>query len=110
LEDVIMANTVRNVMQDLDVPKEGTLSKVIANTDNQNVTLFMMGEGEYMHPHTATMEATVLTLKGSAEWTLGDEAFSVKEGDWFVMPKNMVHSIKATAPYAFLLTLHKNSI
>jgi quercetin dioxygenase-like cupin family protein len=102
-----MADRVRNVFDMVEIPKEGTLSKVIANTESQNVTLFTMAEREYISPHTSTMEATVLTLKGQADWQIGEEHFIAKEGDWFLMPKNEVHAIRAETPYAFLLSLHK---
>jgi nitric oxide dioxygenase len=102
-----MANRIRNLTEMIEFPKEGIFSKVVADTEKEKVVLFTMPEGEYISPHTSTMEATVLTLQGTADWQIGEEHSTLKEGDWFLMPAGEIHAVKATGPYVFLLTLHK---
>jgi quercetin dioxygenase-like cupin family protein len=97
----------RNLSSMIEFPKEGIYSKVVADTPKEKVVIFAMPEGEYLSPHTSAMEATVYTIAGNANWTVGEESFTAEPSDWFLMPENTLHSVKAATPYVFLLTLHK---
>lgn len=102
-----MTERIKHLPDMIEFPKHGILSVDIAETDAQDVTLFCMPEGTSIGGHTSTMEAAIYTIRGTAEWQIGDGTHTVKEGDWFFMPKNEIHAIKAITDYVFLLTLHK---
>ena len=99
--------TKRNLSSMIEFPKEGIYSKVVADTEKEKIVIFAMPEGEYLSPHTSAMEATVYSIDGSADWTVAEEEFTAEPSDWFLMPENTLHSVKASSPYVFLLTLHK---
>ena len=98
---------IKNIFDMIDMPKEGILSISVVDNEFLKVVLFMMPAGQYLSPHTSTMPATVAVAKGLADFTLGDEVREVKPGDYFFMPPNFNHAIKAKEDFVFLLTLRK---
>ena len=53
---------------------------------------------DHAHQH----EALCYVLRGQAEITIGDETFTVSEGDAFKHPRGVTHSIKALFETAIL--------
>ncbi|MHB9035078.1 MAG: cupin domain-containing protein [Armatimonadota bacterium] len=102
-----MAHQIKNLIQMIEMPKEGILSIPVEDNDNYKVVLFMMPAGQYLSPHTSTMPATVYVLQGTADFTLGDEAHEVETGDHFYMPPNFNHAIRAKEDFVFLLNLNR---
>ena len=102
-----MSHEIKNVFDMIEMPKEGILSVSVVDNEFFKVVLFMMPAGQYLSPHTSTMPATVGVAKGLADFTLGDEVHEVKPGDYFFMPPNFNHAIKAKEDFVFLLTLRK---
>jgi quercetin dioxygenase-like cupin family protein len=102
-----MSDQIKNLIDSINMPKQGILSIVVDKNDHFNVTLFMMPKGEGISPHTTTMAATVYVIKGSAIFTLGETDHTVRAGDYFYMPPDYRHAIQATEDFVFLLTLRK---
>lgn len=100
--------TIKNLLQMSEMPKEGILSISVEDNENYKVVLFMMPAGQYLSPHTSTMPATVYVIGGVADFVLGDKTHEVKQGDFFYMPPNFNHAIKSKEDFIFLLHLKKN--
>jgi quercetin dioxygenase-like cupin family protein len=47
----------------------------------------------------------VYILDGMAEITIGDEKFTVKEGETIIMPANVPHALYAAERFKMLLTV-----
>ncbi|MCL5102822.1 MAG: cupin domain-containing protein [Armatimonadetes bacterium] len=102
-----MAHQIKNLLEMINMPKDGILSIAVEDNEHYKVVLFMMPEGQYLSPHTSTMPATVQILQGKADFTLGEETYEVKPGDHFYMPPNFNHAIRAKEDFVFLLNLNR---
>lgn len=100
---------VKHLNEHIEFPNEGILSKTIHETDSGEVDLFMLPKGEKISAHTSSRDAAVLILKGEAEFTLGEEIYQVRAGDWFFMEAGLVHALVALQDLAFVLTLFGSS-
>lgn len=98
---------IHNLLEMMDMPKQGILSVTVEENEYVNITLFMMPVGESLSPHTSAMPATVYIIQGLADFTLGEDNCEVKPGDCFFMPPNYRHAVKAKEDLAFLLILGK---
>lgn len=94
-----------NLKEFIEYPKEGVLSKVLAKTDKNNVTLFCMAAGTEMSEHTSTKEGFVYVLEGNGVFNLEGEEINMQQGVFIFMKKDAKHSLKADENTAFLLSL-----
>lgn len=102
-----MTHQIKNLLEMIDMPKEGILSIAVEDNEHYKVVLFMMPAGQYLSPHTSTMPATVYVIQGKADFLLGDAQYQVKPGDHFYMPPNYNHAIRAHEDLVFLLNLRR---
>ena len=64
-------------------------------------------EGQVMKEHKTKFPVTVMTLRGSIEFGVGEEMFVLNEGDVIALEGNVMHELKATAESVVRLSLHK---
>ena len=64
-------------------------------------------EGQVMKEHKTKFPITVMTLRGSIEFGVGEETFVLNEGDVIALEGNVMHELKATAESVVRLSLHK---
>ena len=83
----------------------GIVSRVIAKSAAGNVTLFAFDAGQELSEHTAPFDALVHVLDGSALITIGGPGHALAAGQLILMPANVPHALKATAPFKMLLTM-----
>ena len=102
-------NRIKNLLELIEFPKEGILSKTIFEDACGEADLFMLPKGAKISTHTSSRPAAVKVLQGEAEFVLGDTPYQVKAGDWFFMEADLPHSLAATEDFAFLLTLFGSS-
>ena len=88
------------------------LSKVIAEGEEAETTLFCMAKGTSLSEHTSGREAKILVLEGKGtfnfsgkEVALSGKEVSLLPGVFIFMPKRTRHSLKAQDDLAFLLIL-----
>lgn len=90
---------------DIEVPVDGTLSKVVYRDDRIRVVAFAFDEGQELSEHTASVPAIVEVLSGRLRLTLGSSVVDATPGSWTHMPANLPHSVVALEPSIMLLTL-----
>ena len=98
-----------DLLAEIEIPKQGILSRTLYNDDQVKLVLFGFSEGQELSAHTAPMPASLYFLKGEASLTLGDEQMSVHAGSYAHMTPNLRHAIVATTPLVMLLTMMKAS-
>ncbi|WP_010238376.1 cupin domain-containing protein [Clostridium arbusti] len=111
-----MNNLIKNIefsnvlnLKDLVSYQEGqVISRTIAQTSNANITLFSLDKNEGISSHVTPGDAMVQILDGTAEITIGDNTFTVKEGETIVMPSNIPHALQAYEKFKMLLIVIKN--
>jgi quercetin dioxygenase-like cupin family protein len=81
------------------------VSKTLAQGRPVSITLFAFDKGEEISSHASSGDAMVHILDGTAEITIGDNKFLVKEGETIVMPANVSHALFATKQFKMILTV-----
>jgi len=97
----------KNLEDMIEFAKDGIVSKVVAEIEGNEISLFCMATGQQLSTHSASFPAVIHILQGKGEITLGEEVYEVKPNSWISMPKNLPHAVKATENFVFLLTLFK---
>lgn len=100
---------IGNLMDEIQVPDKGILSRTLQNKDRVKAVLFAFAPGEELSEHTASMPAIMHFLQGEAVLTLDDDRVDARPGTLIHMPTGMRHSIKANTPVIMLLLLLKEA-
>lgn len=96
---------VRDMRAEVDVPKDGILSRTIHTEGSLTLTLFGFDAGQELTEHTSSRPAIIEILDGEAEIVLDGDPHQLGAGAWVAMPAGMRHAIRATAPMRMALTL-----
>ena len=99
---------IGDLVEELQIPKDGILSRILLKNKHVNVTIFGFDAGQELTEHTAAMPALVQIIRGEAVLTIGGDQKEGGPGTWFYMPPQMPHSISARTPVVMLLTLVKS--
>ncbi len=98
---------VPDLIAEIEIPKQGILSRTLYNDDQAKLVLFGFSEGQELSAHTAPMPASIYFLKGEGSLTLGDKQMTVHAGSFAQMPPDLRHAIVAKTPLVMLLTMMK---
>lgn len=94
-----------NLLQQIQFPKEGIFSKVIAKANSYHYTLMCLSKGTDIDTHTSTKNGCVYVIKGKGSFRLFDKDIIMEEGVCIFMPADAPHSLKADEDLAILLCL-----
>lgn len=64
--------------------------------------------GQVMKEHKTKFPITVMTLKGSIDFTVAGECYVLEAGDMLALEGNIMHELKANEESIVRLSLHKN--
>ena len=98
---------LENIARNVEIPKDGILSRTLHNDDHVKVVVFGFDAGQELSEHTASMPAILQFLSGEADLTLGTDPAAVTAGSWVYMEPNLNHSVHAKSPVIMLLVLIK---
>ncbi len=98
---------VPDLLGEIEVQKDGILSRTLHNDDSVKVVGMALDTGQELSEHTASMPATVQFLSGRAQVTLGSDAHELRAGAWTFMVPHLPHSVRAEEPTVLLLVLLK---
>jgi quercetin dioxygenase-like cupin family protein len=96
---------IENLLKELEIPKDGTLSRTIHRDDKVKVVLFGFAGGQELSQHTASVPAMIEILSGEARVTLDGEEKELSRGSWVFMDANLPHAIYARTEVVMLLTM-----
>lgn len=102
-----MHTFLTDLVDAVEIPDEGTLSKVVYKDDRIRVVLFAFDADQELTEHTASVPAIVQILSGRLRLTMGEDAVEMSPGDWAHMAGGLPHSVLAFEPSVMLLTLFK---
>jgi len=91
----------------LEIPDEGTLSKVLHSDDLIRVVGFAFDTGQELSEHTATIPVVVQVVSGRFRFDVGDESWEIGPTSWMHLDASVPHSVVALEPSRLLLTLLK---
>lgn len=98
-----------SLLDEVEIPENGTLSRVVFKGAGIRVVLFAFDEGEQLTDHTATVPAVVQVVKGRLELTLGDATVEVGPDSWVHMEAHLTHAVVALEPSVMILTLQRGA-
>jgi len=77
----------------IDYQPGQVVSKTLVQNDKVSMTIFSFDKGEEISTHAAGGDAMVTVLEGTGRFTVGDEVFSLNEGETLIMPKDIPHAV-----------------
>lgn len=77
----------------IDYQPGQVVSKTLVQNDKVSMTIFSFDKGEEISTHAAGGDAMVTVLEGKGRFTVGDEVFSLEEGETLIMPKDIPHAV-----------------
>lgn len=95
----------KNLIEMIEYPKQGVLSKVIFKNKKTNSTLFCMAAGTEISEHTSTRQGVVYVIEGKGTFNLQGNEIEMKDGVFIFMEENAVHSLHAKENTSFILIL-----
>ncbi len=96
---------VENLLKEVDIPADGTLSRTIHRDDQVKIVLFGFSGGQELSQHTAAVPAILEIVQGEARVTLDNEVRELSAGAWVFMDAQLPHAIYAKTPLIMLLTM-----
>ncbi len=96
---------IQNLLKELEIPKDGTLSHTIHSDDRIKIVLLGLAGGQELSRHTAAVPAILEILQGEARVTLDSEEKEFSVGSWAYMEANLPHAIYARSDVVMLLTM-----
>ncbi|EMB17721.1 cupin domain-containing protein [Rhodopirellula europaea] len=101
--------TYADLAAEIDIQKDGTISKTLYQDDSLKVVLFGFDAGQELSEHTAAVPAMLQFLDGDATVTLGDQTIDAAANTFVHMAAKLPHSISANEPTRMLLLLLKGA-
>lgn len=96
---------VENLLSNIEIPKDGTLSRTLHRDDTVKVVLFGFAGGQELSQHTASVPAIIEVLQGDVRVTLDGEEKELSSGSWIFMDANLPHAVYAKTDTVMLLTM-----
>lgn len=99
------ATVFTDLAAEVEIPKDGTLSRVIYKDDRLRLVLFAFDADQELTEHTAAVPAVIQVLRGRVRLVLGADEMTAEVGSWVHMPAQLPHSLLALEPTVMLLTM-----
>jgi len=94
---------VANLPDEITVPEQGILSRVVHKDEHTTVTAFGFSAGEELSAHSASTPAILYFLEGQAEVLLEEDKVLAQPGSFIYMPPMLVHGIATKSSVKMLL-------
>lgn len=98
----------RHLLDEVEIPENGTLSRVLYSGGGIRVVLFAFDEGQELTDHTASVPAVVQVVKGRLGLTLDDVTVEIGPDSWVHMDAHLNHAVVALEPSVMVLTLQRD--
>ena len=105
MSDMPGSTIFSDIAADVEIPKEGTLSRVLYKDDQVRVIVFAFDTDQELTEHATPLAAIIQVVSGRLDVTLGDESTEAVPGSWIHMRPSLPHTVKALEPSVMLLTM-----
>lgn len=99
------ATVIPDVAALVEVPADGTLSRVLAKNETVRLVGFGFDAGQELTEHTSASAAIVQVLSGRIELAVGGGGHEMGPASWAFLPPHEPHSLRALDQSVVLLTL-----
>jgi quercetin dioxygenase-like cupin family protein len=83
------------------------VSKQLIKQKTGTVSLFAFDKGQSLSEHTAPFEAFVEIVDGAAEIIINHQSYSIKTGEFIILPANVPHAVNAVERFKMVITMIK---
>ena len=94
--------------KELKFSDESVVIKPMLDSDFGKEIRIAFKEGQIMKEHKTKFPITVMTMRGSIEFDIGEETVILNEGDVIALEGNIMHELKALEESVVRLSLHKS--
>lgn len=100
------ATVLADLAAELEVPANGTLSRVLHQDDQLRVVGFAFAEGEKLTEHASARPVVIQVVHGRLELGLADDqVVTATPATWVHLPAKLPHTVRALEPSVMLLTM-----
>jgi quercetin dioxygenase-like cupin family protein len=96
---------ISDLAEELEIPQDGTLSKVLYRDDQLRLVGFAFDTGQELTEHTAAVPALVQVVSGRLSVTLETDTMELGPDGWLRMEAHAPHSVRALVPTIMVLTM-----
>lgn len=96
---------IDDVVSEVDVPADGTLSRVLGKHGPVRLVAFAFDAGQELTEHTASVPVIVQVASGSLTVEVSGERHRMGPHSWLYMDAGEPHSVFAEEPSRMLLTM-----
>ncbi|MDX2343291.1 MAG: cupin domain-containing protein [Acidimicrobiia bacterium] len=107
METPITGTVLSDLTAEVEIPENGTLSRVLYKDDNVRLVAFAFDTGQELTDHTAGVPALIQVVSGRFELSLDGELSEIGPKSWVHMDAGLTHAVKALEPSVMVLTLLK---
>lgn len=94
-----------DLLGEVEIPENGTLSRVLYQNDRTRLVLFAFDTEQELTEHRSASAAIVQVVRGHLRFQVGDETHHLEPSSWLYMEANTPHALVALEPTVMLLTL-----
>ena len=87
---------------------DSIISKMLINKDVGSVTVFAFDKGQKLSEHTAPFDALIQVLDGKTKISISGKKYSLKQGDFIIIPAHKPHAVNAAEKFKMILTMIKS--
>lgn len=103
-----MAVVIPDLSTEVEVPDNGTLSRVLHQDDRVRLVLFAFDAGQELTEHKSASAAVVQVISGRLRFRAGGDDYEMGRTTWLYMAPGEDHALEALEPTVMLLTLLKD--
>jgi quercetin dioxygenase-like cupin family protein len=97
--------SIPDLLAEVEVPEEGTLSRVVYKDDRLRLVVFAFDTGQELTEHRSSSAAIVQVPKGTIDFTVEGTTHRLTPTSWLYMEPDQPHSLIAIEPSILLLTM-----
>jgi quercetin dioxygenase-like cupin family protein len=94
---------VNQLAKMIDYHADSFQKKIIFTNNGYEIILFSFQKGQGLPEHKAPVNSWVQIIDGEAEITIDDQKFTMRKGETIVLPKEILHTVKASKNFKMLL-------
>jgi quercetin dioxygenase-like cupin family protein len=96
---------IPDLSEEMEVPSDGTLSKVLYRDDQLRLVGFAFDTGQELTEHTAAVPVVIRVVSGRLSVTLEGDTMELGPNGWLRMDAHAPHSVRALVPTVLVLAM-----
>ncbi|MFI7642729.1 cupin domain-containing protein [Nonomuraea sp. NPDC049400] len=103
------ATLFADLTAELEIPDNGTLSRLLYRDDQVRVVGFAFDAGQELTEHSSALPVVIQVIQGRLSLTFDQDKVEATPGTWIRLPPRLPHTVQAVEPTIMLLTMLSTS-